>query len=374
MKVTVVHLMDLVAYPPVLSLLENLTNNGHKVNLISYGIDKAPDKIKKNNRIKLYEVPAGSKGGILGKLERERIRRSYTQSAVKKLMKDSDILWTTTDISVRCLGDEVLKYRHIMQLMELEEWYPYVIGIDHPQFPLQKYAKAAWKTVVPEINRGYIQKTWWGLEKTPYVLPNKPYSLEVNDEGMEEVLEKLKKDDRKKIMYLGIISSDRSLEEFAKATTILGDDFCLYVVGRIDDSEKRSFSELKEKYKNVEYLGYFEAPKHLCVLKYAYIGLLPYFPNSRHQFISPLNVQYCAPNKIFEYSAFGVPMIGTDVLGLRNPFETYNIGRICEKLDAESIASSVRSIESDYNDMRNNCKTFYDSVDLDVILQKILED
>ncbi len=373
MRITIVHLMDLVAYPPVLSLVENLLNNAHEVNLVSYGVDKAPDGIIKNARLKVYEVPNSTKVGIIGKLEREKYRRSFTKKIVNKLMNNSDILWTTTDISVRTLGDDVLRYKHVMQLMELEEWYPYIIGLDYPKFPLKKYAKAAWKTVVPEINRGYIQKTWWELDKTPYVLPNKPYSLVESDDGMEKVLNILKNDERKKIVYLGNISSDRSLEEFAKAIELLGEKYCLYIAGKTDDSEKKAFSDILKKYKNVEYLGYFKAPKHLCILKYAYIGLLPYFPNSKHQFISALNVQYCAPNKIFEYSAYGVPMIGTNVLGLKNPFENYNIGRTCEILNSSSISSAVESIETEYDTMKNNCKQFYESVDLDKIVQNILE-
>ena len=45
------------------------------------------------------------------------------------------------------------------------------------KIPIKKYTQSAWKTVVPELNRAYIQKIWWDLEKTPVVLPNKPFSL-----------------------------------------------------------------------------------------------------------------------------------------------------------------------------------------------------
>ena len=374
MNITIVHLMDLVAYPPVLSLLENLLANGHQVNLISYGINRAPKKIVEHKNIKYFEVPISNKRGIIGKIAREYSRRTFTTDKVKELMKSSDILWTTTDISVRCLGNELLKYKHVMQLMELEEWYPYIVGLPFPKFPLRKYAQAAWKMVVPEINRGYIQKTWWELEKTPYVLPNKPYTLEYDESMMKDTILKLKSDARKKIIYLGNISSDRNLEEFAKGIYYLGTDYCLYVAGRIDDSEKRSFESIQKKYNNVEYLGYFKAPQHLAILTYMYIGLLPYYPNSKHPFISPLNIQYCAPNKIYEYSAFGVPMIGTDVMGLKIPFEKYNIGKVCDILDSDHIMNEILKIEKNYMEMKSNCKSFYDSIDLDKLLNSILSE
>ena len=374
MNITVVHLMDLVAYPPVLSLLQNLLKNGHHVFLISYGIDKAPKEIIQHNNIEIFEVPISNRTGIVGKILREKTRRSYTTKKVKELMKKSDILWTTTDISVRCLGDVLFDYKHIMQLMELEEWYPYIVGLPFPRFSLKKYAQAAWKTVVPEINRGYIQKTWWELEKTPYILPNKPYSLEYDDSDLEEIIQRIKSDPRKKIIYLGNISSDRSLEEFAKGIYSLGNDYSLYVAGKVDDSEKGSFEKIRKTYNNVEYLGYFKAPKHLSILKYMYIGLLPYYPNSRHPFISPLNIQYCAPNKIFEYSAFGIPMIGTDVMGLREPFERYNIGKVCSVLDSDHIKQAVLEIESEYTEMKHNCKEYYSSINLDELVDHILKD
>lgn len=372
MNITVVHLMDLVSYPPVLSLLDNLLANNHSVQLISYGIDKAPQRIKCHQNIHTYEIPISSRKDILGKIIRERSRRKNASTLVNQVMESSDILWTTTDISVRCLGDTVLKYKHVMQLMELEEWYPYIVGLNHPKFPLKKYAQHAWKTIVPEINRAYIQKTWWELKKTPYVLPNKPYSLVFSTDGMEETIDRLKKDKRKKIVYLGNISSDRNLDEFAKAVSIMGVDYCLVVVGRVDETEKERFLILQRTYANIEYLGYIKAPNHLSVLQHAHIGLLPYYPNSRHQFISPLNIQYCAPNKIFEYAAFGVPMIGTDVMGLKQPFEKYNIGKCCTEMDANGIVAAIKEIENNYEIMSNNCKQYYNSIDLDKLVNTIL--
>jgi len=373
-RIVVVHLMDLVSYPPVLSLVENLLNNNKKVYLISYGTKKAPSKITDNQNLKMYEVPTPKGKGVVSKLFRDYFRRLYTKNVVKKLMRKADILWTTTDISVRSLGNLVLKYKHVMQLMELEESYPYIVGLKYPRFPLKKYAQKAWKTVVPEINRAYIQKTWWELEKTPIVLPNKPYSIDlsIRDDHIIKAENKLKNESRKIVMYLGNLSSDRSLSMFAKALYELGEGYCLYIVGKIDDSEKNEFESLKKKYNNIEYLGYFTAPTHLNVLKHAYIGLLPYYPNSKHPFISPLNIQYCAPNKIFEYCAFGVPMIGTDVMGLKGPFERYNIGECCDFGDTNSIVKSIKTIEKNYSEISNNCRLYNKVFDLDEIVRDII--
>lgn len=65
-------------------------------------------------------------------------------------------------------------------------------------------------------------------------------------------------------------------------------------------------------------------------------------------------------------------MIGTDVLGLKEPFERYDIGYCCEELTAECLIEKIKRIESRYTTMSKNTKRFYDSVNLDRIIENIL--
>ena len=48
--VTVVHMKELVDYPPVLSLIENLLTNGYIVNYVGFGVYEAPEKIRKDKK------------------------------------------------------------------------------------------------------------------------------------------------------------------------------------------------------------------------------------------------------------------------------------------------------------------------------------
>ena len=91
-------------------------------------------------------------------------------------------------------------------------------------------------------------------------------------------------------------------------------------------------------------------------------------------FISPLNVLYCAPNKIYEYAGYDVPMLGTDVLGLKLPFEKYNIAVCCPDFKSESIVKGIRQIERDYLNMKCNCKMFYEDTNLDSIVYSIIHE
>ena len=73
------------------------------------------------------------------------------------------------------------------------------------------------------------------------------------------------------------------------------------------------FTELLYKYKklneNLNHVDFIPAPYYLCITRLAIIGILTYNPMLH-------NTAYCAPNKIFEYGAFSVPMIGNNIPGL----------------------------------------------------------
>ena len=131
---------------------------------------------------------------------------------------------------------------------------------------------------------------------------------------------------------------------------------------------------LLENYPSAHYLGFYPAPMHLAFLKYAHIGLLPYYVNPTKSYSYQLNALYCAPNKIFEYAGFGIPMIGTDVLGLREPFERYDIGICCQNFNADEICAGIKNIENRYSAMSENCRKFYNSVDFDKIVNEILRE
>lgn len=374
-KIVVVHYGNVMLYPPVLSLLENLLHNNYKVVLISCNTKKLP-KVITDSDIKLIDIEIINSRNIIMRVKRRFGIGGQYKHALINVMEEGDIVWTTTDSTVRAINKVLLNYKHVMQLMELDSFFPLFDGAKFLKFDLSVYAKAAWKTVVPEINRAYIQKVQWKLDRVPAVLPNKPYYLEPGDmtEDVQKAIMELEKDPRKKIMYLGVMSVDRNLVPFAKAVEKLGENYCLCALGSVPEGQKEKFYAFLENYPQVKYLGFFNPPNHLHFLKYAYIGLLPYSTDFNSVFISPLNVLYCAPNKIYEYAGFGVPMIGTDVLGLKLPFEKYNIGVCCTDLKPETIVNGIRQIEMDYANMKQNCRAFYDDTNLESIVYSIIQE
>ena len=88
----------------------------------------------------------------------------------------------------------------------------------------------------------------------------------------------------------------------------------MVLAGRESDYLK----ELLIKYPDVKYLGFTVPPKHLSIVKLADIGILTYVADS-----GSINPVFCAPNKIWEYAKYGIPMLCNDIPGLKYTVEYY---------------------------------------------------
>lgn len=369
MKILIVNLLDINRLPPVKNLIEILLAHGHRVTVITYD---SQDTYVNSNRDNLKVIPMNDVSGKnkVFKAFDFFMRKRKVRSIVVEMMKNHDIIWTTTDRTVRELGKILFKYKHVMQLMELVE--------DMPLFPYQKifkanlkiYGKRAFKVVVPEYNRAHITKTWWGLNKVPSILPNKPYNIDLRNPPKEviDIVNTIKKENKKIIIYQGIFAKERNLDVFAQAIKKLGTEYKLYIMG--SDNEIRK--ELCQKYSEIEYIPFIAPPFHLLITQYAYIGILPYVPTKDQGHYSELNALYCAPNKIYEYSAFGLPMIGSNVPGLAYPFQKYGIGVCCDELTVKGVLDAVKIIEKNYQGMSNQCRRFYDDTDMDTLVEQII--
>lgn len=368
MNILVAHGRQINVIPPVRNLIEILLRNGHHVTVVTR--DKSGVYLENTDNLKYIVLPEAKEGklrAIFSYIE----KRHKLRKIVREEMESCDVLWTTTDTTVRDLGKMVLNYKHVMQLLELIEDTPLIPGQNIIKTNIKKYAWKARKVVVPEYNRAHIQKTWWGLKELPTVLPNKLTMQDITEipAEVQEVLDRLKKEERKIILYQGVFLNDRDLSLYAQAIEKINDEYCLYIMGQ--DMPYRK--ELCRKYPTVKYIPYIKPPFHLCVTKMAHIGLLPYKAEIVGHY-SVLNALYCAPNKLYEYAACGLPMIGSDVPGLAYPFETNGIGYVCKKQTVDAVVEIVRTIESRYDDMVERCYAFYRKTDMDSIVNSILED
>jgi glycosyltransferase involved in cell wall biosynthesis len=372
MKVLILSNKDINLYPPVKTLVDILLDLNCEITLCTRDAYGYVDEVS-CSRLKCVNIEEFKGENLVTRITWGAKFRKY----VKEVADQYDLIWTTTDTTISLVGRQLLERKnHIMQLMELVE--------DVPKFPykfiydlhlekvfkvnLSAYAKHAKCVVVPEINRAHIIKAMWNLDTLPSVLPNKPYSLNVENPSHDilDVVNKLKETGKKIILYQGIFRKERRLDEFAQAVRELGDEYAFCIMGT-DSSERK---ELCEKNPDIVYIPFIKPPYHLMVTQLAYIGILTYYP-SKDDFADKLNVLYCAPNKLYEYAYSGLPMIGNNIPGLSGPFEKYNIGKCFDELSSDSILSVLRDIEENYDSMKVSCKTFFDDVDMKSIVEKI---
>lgn len=372
MKILFLHLDNIILCPPAINTLENLLDQGHKVMLITYNIDQLDKTILVNKALSTIDL--GRRINPKNQLLKFKLRYQK-RMAIRKFLKNNrkqyDLIWTTSEITVRECGNLLLDCKFVMQLMELVNYVPLFGNQKLFQFDIAKYARTAYKVVVPEYNRAHIVKARWRLEKLPIILPNKPYRVDLSGKHSEEankIINVLKNESRKVLLYQGGFTQDRRFEEFAEAVKLLGDDYVLYLMGVQNDYCRKILNH----YPYVKYLGALKPPEHLLAAQYAHIGILTYIP-VKVSFYSELNALYCAPNKIYEYALCNLPMIGTDVPGLSSIFDKYHIGMCCKELTAESIVKTVKNIEANYDECKNGCSRFYNEIDLKQIVKRIVE-
>lgn len=355
--------------PPALNAIQVQLDLGHDVTVLSYNLDELPISLKRKIEIinigKRYNPGCNFEKYYLRFKKRMQIRKYISYN-----YKQFDLLWITSEIGAREIGSILLKTKFVMQLMEMVNYVPQFGNSKIFQFDIKKYAQSAFKVVVPEENRAHIIKARWELKELPAVLPNKPYNLKLDfelSEKAKKIVDILKREKRKIVLYQGGFTEDRRFEEFAEAIEVLGDDYVFCLMGFQNDYCR----EILKRYPKIVYLGALNPPEHLVAAQYAHIGVLTYIP-VKVAFYSELNALYCAPNKIYEYALCELPMIGTNVLGLKYPFEKYDIGRCCEDLTAESICNTIKIIEKNYDEIRSNCKRFYNDVNLNELMEGIL--
>lgn len=370
MRIIMVHVGDILACPPVLNLLNILEELNIEVVLIT----TKTKFVAKNthNNVLLEELSIDYKQirtPMLKLIYVPKIKKMIWER-IENYYNDEAFIWITSNVALKYLGNRIISMRYVLQLMELSEKLYYYHKLSMFKLDEKKIGNGALAVVVPEYNRAHITKAWWGLENLPLIFSNKPYLKEkiekntyVQDRKAKEILKKI--GNRKIILYQGVLNKERPLDKFIKAIDQLGDKYAFVVMSGGENIYEKIES------KNYYFIPFVKPPMHLEITSHAYIGVLSYTPvRSRY---SVLNSVYCAPNKIYEYSMFGIPMLGNDIPGLRYAFDTSGAGICIDDFDENLIIQGIKSIENNYEKYAHNSKKFYESLDLRTQLTDILE-
>jgi len=85
-----------------------------------------------------------------------------------------------------------------------------------------------------------------------------------------------------------------------------------------------------------------------------------------------LNHVFCAPNKIWEYSGFGVPSLAADLPSLRYWLDRYQAGVCCNFDSEDDVAEAIGHILQNRESYKTGATALYDSCDLRTLYQNVL--
>lgn len=380
MKVYLTKLGDLKFYPPAISTMKILRDLGHEVVFIgAYSDTLQKEKLQKSG-IKFYNttnyLPDYSS------LSKIALLKKYTKEVKCALKTDnanaSDILWLFNADTICLLSDLVPNYRTVLHFFEfVESDFNWKYRLINPLYNFKQTINLGKAVIHCEYNRAHITKGLYKLDRVPYILPNKPY-LEKdafadipNDVNTRISSLKERIGGKKVILYQGIFASkQRRLEEFCEAVSEMGDEYTLLIMGRGNSD----YEKLKSQYSSniILFLPFIPSPYHLLVTQLAHIGVLSYFPTGRN-YAEVINPIYCAPNKVFEYGMFGIPMISNDIPGLKNIYDKYNCGLCIDyPMNTVAIKKGIEYIFDNYDEMSRGAKLYNDSVNIQKTIREIV--
>ncbi len=233
---------------------------------------------------------------------------------------------------------------------------------------LKKIISKAQFLVACEPHRAEIMRVRYKLNRTPYIMPNKPYDCDYDEELSDLVSVAIKKlEEHKnniKLIYQGVVQKNRPLEQISKALSFFDNENLYFVVmGKCD---KEYMDKLLSIYPRTLFLGYIPAPEHLTITKLCDVGIANYD-------FSILNTIFCAPNKIYEYSKYGIPILATNNTSLRETVGQYKAGECVDFSDYRSIEAGLRRVLDQYSYYKKNALEFYNSVNINSILGEIVK-
>ncbi|WP_121966438.1 glycosyltransferase family 1 protein [Myroides sp. N17-2] len=359
-KIVYIHRANFEKRPPVISCVLNLLDIGCEVVLVTTGITE-----ELQNKVV-------SKGGevicvdyVMHKSPFELIRNTFNyrkdiQKVLKSYNRNEVMLWVEGNYTITSLFDIFTKFEYVLQIQEND--------FERHKLPfvnLKRILQNAKLIYMPEYNRAWLYKIKFELDKLPLIMPNKAYLMPSGDEFSDlerkhsEKVKLLK--EKKNIIYQGLLCKERDLKPFLRAFAD-NSTYNIVLIGK----DYGVLDEYKQIIPTLIHFDYLPYPDYFIVTKYGDIGIVTYEPDN-------INTVYCAPNKLYEYSYFGIPLIGNDIPGLSYPINTYKMGVIVDITNELSIQDAVCKIEVNYQDYKSNATRFYNDCDNQKVLNSVLE-
>lgn len=379
MKIVLITSERLFEFPPVITLLHTLDRLGHEVAYIVPYEDADFQTLNLRHARHLYVSKAPDErltryysnriaASIAFRTERF-LRKHYIRQLPRKFQEEldgADVVWVLHEntflIGGKAFADKLDSFLYTM----------YELCIKNGKVPeIYDYAaRKALLNVVPEYNRAHIVKAYYALPYLPSIITNQPLdhprqkNLPIFDPAIAAKIAELKAAGKKIVMYMGILSSERPLEPIIEAVEQI-DNYVLVILGGrtpyLDRLEKTMAGRFV-------YLGSVKPPHHLEVASHADVAYISYVANNHS-----INAVFCAPNKVYEFAGFGIPMLCNDNPGLKYTVEYGGMGVCVPELTTPEIVAALKHIDADAEAMGEAANRYFDAESVEKAVAATLE-
>jgi len=354
---------DIKNYPPAMSKIISLRSMNYNVYLYTSYLNSDSKKFLNQYNVKYYEYFKNDllKKNILIRFLSYFLLKLKFQSSLKKINHPNSIIFILSAETLFLFSDYILKRIKIKVILFLYELHDTALI---KLFLIKRKSSFVDNIGVPEYNRAFITKHLLNLNFLPFVIPNipffdiqsiKPYFFpsEINDLILNNF---------RIILYQGILNKERPLSQIAHALSKLNEKYLFIIMSNYDEE---TISRLKKIYKYTRHINFISPPDHLAVTKQAHIGIAIYDDSS-------LNTIFCAPNKIYEYALFDVPILARNMPGLKYTVDQSHSGLCVDIFNENEVIESIKKIESNYLYYSNNTKNLISNNQISSVLKTVI--
>ena len=230
MKIYYLVKANLHSYPPCMSQIRSIKKLGYDIEVWYGSSDNVAVEILNKERIKSAQLMV-NKPKTVGLLSTLVNWITYRSEVIKKLkeLDTDDLLWFGTTESALPLLGALKKYKYVSTSLELND-------DNFLKKYLYKYiARNASAIVACELSRAYIMRFWYDLNKIPYVMPNKPFELQIDQKSKGSIESSRKAIDeigeKEFIIYQGIFQNTDAVLEIAAALRDMESKYYLVLMG-----------------------------------------------------------------------------------------------------------------------------------------------
>ncbi len=182
----------------------------------------------------------------------------------------------------------------------------------------------------------YYHKKYGTAFKVVRNLPNFKQELHTNNR-LKEIAQ-----NRKIILYQGALNIGRGLEQLIDAVKLITGQVVLIIIGDGDITEKL---KLQVKSLALEETVFFPG-------RIPFQELVTYTPQadlgiSLEQPGFGLSYEYSLPNKLFDYIQAEVPVLGSNLPGIKSILEKYQVGKTVSDYSPQSLSQTILEIITD---------------------------